>query len=270
MPTSEAPSATTTVSAPWHRLTDHVAVITGGNAGIGLGIAGGLIDSGAAVAIWGTNPERNAAAVQQLSARAPGVSAAAFTVDIADEEAVENGMRDVVARFGKIDSCFANAGISGAASATDTLDTAAWKRTLSVNLDGSFYTLRAAARQMREQGEGGSLVVTSSLGSIEGLPGYAPYAASKGAINSVVRALAVELARFRITVNALVPGWIDTSMQQGQLDSDAVKSKILTRIPLRRWGTPEDFEAIAVLLAGNGARYLTGQSIVVDGGYSVF
>jgi len=131
-------------------------------------------------------------------------------------------------------------------------------------------TLRSASRHLLQQGDGGSLIVTSSLGALHGTPRNAAYAASKGALTSIVRSLAVELARDQITVNAILPGWIHTAMTEQLLSTDAAQRKILPRIPARRWGTADDFEAIAVLLASRGARYLTGQTIIIDGGYSIF
>lgn len=246
-------------------LTGHVALVTGGNAGIGLGMARGLAQAGATVVVWGTNEERNAAAVDAL-----GGDAAAFAVDVSDEAAVTSGVDAVLDRFGRIDSCFANAGIGGQPAPIDRLETDVWRRILSVNLDGVLFTLRAAAGAMKRGGDGGSLVATSSLGAISGMAKNSPYAASKGAVISIVRALAVELARDGITVNAVLPGWIDTAMTHEMLGAEQVKAKVLTRIPARRWGTPEDFEAVAAFLAGPGARYITGQTIVIDGGYSVF
>lgn len=253
---------------PWHDLRGHVALVTGGNAGIGEGFARGLARAGADVAIWGSNAERNAAAAERLAAH--GTTVAAFTVDVADEAAVDAGMAAVVERFGRLDSCFANAGVGGTPTAIDELEADELRRILAVNLDGAVFTLRAAARQLRAQGDGGALVATSSIGALDGMARAVPYAASKGAVSSIVRALAVELARDGITVNAVLPGWIDTAMTTDMLGTEPAQKKILPRIPQRRWGTPQDFEAIAVLLAGAGASYLTGQTIVIDGGYSIF
>lgn len=252
----------------WHDLRGHVALVTGGNAGIGEGFARGLARAGADVAIWGTNEQRNAAAAERLSAH--GTMVAAFSVDVADAAAVDAGMAAVVERFGRLDSCFANAGVGGRPVPIGDLEDDVLRDVLAVNLDGAVHTLRAASRQLRAQGEGGALVVTSSIGSLHGMPRNAPYAASKGAVSAIARSLAVELARDRIQVNAVLPGWIETAMTDGMLDTGPARERILPRIPQRRWGTPEDFEAIAVLLAGTGASYMTGQTLVVDGGYTVF
>ncbi|NMN95903.1 SDR family NAD(P)-dependent oxidoreductase [Antrihabitans stalactiti] len=255
---------------PWHDLTGHVAIVTGGNAGIGLGMARGLCRSGAAIAIWGTNADRNAAAVRELAGIGGDDRVTAMTVDVSDEDAVDDGVARTAQHFGAVDSCFVNAGVGGHVDDIEAQETADWHRTLAVNLHGAFHTMRAAARELRTQRRGGSLVVTSSLGALDGMPRNVSYAASKGAVISMVRSLAVELARDAIRVNALVPGWIDTAMTQPMLATSAVNQKILPRIPLRRWGTPDDFESTAVWLASPGSTYLTGQTIVLDGGYSIY
>ena len=257
-------------AAAFADLRGRVALVTGGNAGIGLGMATGLARAGAAVAIWGTNEVRNAAAVDALAAEQPDGEVAAFAVDVADETAVDAGIAAVVERFGRLDCCFANAGITGPPAPIEELSVDIWRRVLAVNLDGLMFTLRAASRQLRRQGDGGALVVTSSIGSLHGMARHAAYAATKGGVAAVVRALAVELARDDITVNAILPGWVDTAMTEEMLASSSAVNRILPRIPLRRWGTPDDFAATAVLLAGPGARYLTGQAIVIDGGYTIF
>lgn len=254
---------------PWHDLTGHVALVTGGNSGIGLGMARGLLKSGAGVAIWGTNAERNAAAVAELSALNPDVPVAAFAVDVSDEAAVDDGVRQTLEAFGRIDSCFANAGVPGRPSPIDTMPTAEWRRVMDVNLDGQFFTVRAVTGHMKRRG-GGSIVFTSSVSMSDGLAFATHYAGAKAALTAMARGLAVELAREKIRVNAIVPGWTRAAMTEGLLDSPAAQAKILPRVPLRRWGTPDDFEAVAVWLAGPGSGYFTGQTLVIDGGYTVF
>jgi len=246
-----------------HDLTGHVAVVTGGNAGIGLGLARGLARDGATVVVWGTNAERNASAAAEL-----GVSA--MTVDVSDADQVRAAMDQVVDQHGRLDSCFANAGVGAVPYAVDELPEDEWRRVLDVNLDGVLTTLQAAATHLKRQGDGGSLVATSSVGSIHGMPRALPYAAGKGAVVALVRSLAVELARESVTVNAVLPGWIDTAMTSAMLATEPARTRILPRIPARRWGTPEDFEAVASFLVGPGSRYLTGQVLTIDGGYSVF
>ena len=251
---------------PWHDLTGHVALVTGGNSGIGKGMARGLRNAGAAVAIWGTNEARNRECVAELGADG---SVAAFTVDVSDEESVARGVEQTLETFGQIDSCFANAGVAGRPSPVDTMTTEEWRRVMSINLDGQFYTARAVAGHMKSR-RTGSIVFTSSVSMSDGLPFATHYAGAKAALTAMARGLAVELARDGIRVNAIVPGWTRAAMTEDLLDSPAAQAKILPRVPLRRWGTPEDFEAVAVWLAGRGSSYVTGQTVVIDGGYTVF
>jgi len=251
-------------------LTGKVALVTGGNSGIGLGMALALAEAGAGVSIWGTNEEKNAAALERL--RAHGPKAHALRCDVSDEAAVERGFADTLGALGRVDACFVNAGVSGrgATPAFAQMSTAEWRRVLGVNLDGAFFTLRAAARHMTERGDGGSLVVTASLAALEGAPRGEHYAASKGALLSVTKSLAVELARHRIRANALVPGWIDTPMTEAALHGQAFTTKVLPRVPMRRWGTGDDFGGIAVYLASDASAYHTGDVLVIDGGYALF
>ena len=255
-------------STSWHDLSGHVALVTGGNSGIGKGLARGLHRAGAAVAIWGTNADRNDATVAELSSDG-AAPVAAFTVDVSDEDAVTRGTAATLERFGQIDSCFANAGVPGRPAPVDTMTTAEWRRVMSVNLDGQFFTVRALTGHMKSRGTG-SIVFTSSVSMSDGLPFAIHYAAAKAGLTAMARGLAVELARDGIRVNAIVPGWTKAAMTEDLLDSPAAQAKILPRVPLRRWGTPEDFEGLAVWLAGPGSGYFTGQTVVLDGGYSVF
>ncbi|MCB0932255.1 MAG: SDR family oxidoreductase [Mycobacterium sp.] len=257
------------MATPWHDLTGHVALVTGGNSGIGLGMARGLRKAGAAVAIWGTNADRNAAAVDELVALNPEAPVAGFVVNVSDESAVTDGVQQTLETFGQIDSCFANAGVPGRPSPIDAMPTAEWRRVMDVNLDGQFYTVRAVAGHMKGR-RAGSIVFTSSVSMSDGLAFATHYAGAKAALTAMARGLAVELARDQIRVNAIVPGWTRAAMTEGLLDSPAAQAKILPRVPLRRWGTPEDFEAAAVWLAGPGSSYFTGQTLVIDGGYTVF
>ena len=254
---------------PWHDLTGHVALVTGGNSGIGLGMARGLRRAGAAVAIWGTNVENNTSALADLGREAGDAPLAAFRVDVSDEDAVARGVEQTLETFGQIDSCFANAGVGGRPAPIDEMSTAEWRRVMAVNLDGQFYTVRAVTGHMKRRGTG-SVVFTSSVSMSDGLAFATHYAGAKAALTAMARGLAVELARDGIRANAIVPGWTRAAMTEDLLDSPAARSKILPRVPLRRWGTPEDFEAVAVWLAGRGSGYVTGQTFVIDGGYTVF
>lgn len=250
-------------------LRGQVALVTGGNSGIGLGMAEALAGAGSDVAIWGTNQSKNDAAEKRL-VELGGGRARAFRCDVGSEEEVAAAFAATLEEFSKVDACFANAGVSGAPVGFTNITLEEWHRVLRVNLDGAFFTLKAAASHLVERGEGGSLVVTSSLSSMEGQPRSEQYGASKGALNALVRGLAVEFARHRIRANAIVPGWIETPMTDSLLNWETFERKVLSRVPLRRWGQPEDFGPIAVLLASPASEYLTGQTIVIDGGYSIF
>jgi hypothetical protein len=249
-------------------LSGHVALVTGGNSGIGLGMAEGLAAQGADVAIWGTNEAKNAAAAEQLTRH--GTKVLALKCDVGDEAEVEASFAATVDTLGKVDSCFANAGVPGNNSAFVDLTADEWHRVLRVNLDGVFYTWRAAVRHMVERGEGGSLAVTTSGSTMMGAPRNEPYASSKGAVIALMKGIAVEHARHGIRANAILPGWIETPMTAPAMHWEKFVDKVLPRVPLRRWGTGDDFGGVAVYLASDVSRYHTGDVLVLDGGYAIF
>jgi len=253
-------------------LAGKVALVTGGNGGIGLGMAEGLAAAGADLVIWGSNPEKNAAAETRL--RTFGRRVLAQRCDVSDESQVDACFAGAVAQMGRIDACFANAGVSQARAAFHELDTREWRRVLSVNLDGAFFTLRAAARHMVDRAKGGDaggrLVGMASTAAVHGAARAQAYAASKGALLALIRALAVELARYGVTANSILPGWIETDMTAAGVADARFSAAVLPRIPLRRWGQKEDFAGIAVYLASDASRYHTGDSFVIDGAYTLF
>jgi len=254
-------------------LSGKVALVTGGNGGIGLGMAEALAQAGASVAIWGTNAAKNAAAVETL--RAHGGEAEAFLCDVSDHAAAEAQTKAVLDRFGRIDGCFANAGVGGG-GARSFLDITPeeWRRVLSVNLDGVYNTYQSVLRHMVARAgagdPGGRLACISSLASVSGAARNEHYAASKGALNAMTFALAVEFARYGITANAILPGWIETEMTAGAFSNEKFAANAGGRIPMRRWGKPSDFGGIAVYLQSDASAYHTGQLIQIDGGYFRF
>ena len=252
-------------------LTGKVALVTGGNSGIGLGMAQGLAAAGASVAIWGRNPAKNASAREALLAQ--GGTVEALEVDVADEQAVIDATAETLRRLGRIDTCIANAGVGGGGPLTEQT-TEQWRRVTTVNLDAVFWTFREATRHMVERAEagdtGGSLLVTSSTSAIHGAPRNQAYAATKAGVLAMVRATAVELARYGIRANAVLPGWIATEMTERLQGWDKFTEKAIGRVPMRRWGEGEDFAGIAVYFASDASAFHTGDSILIDGGYAIF
>ncbi len=253
-------------------LTGRVALITGGNGGIGLGMAEALAQAGADVCIWGTNPDKNARALETLERH--GTRVAAMVCDVADESAVMRCFAETLETFGRVDGCFANAGIGGRGTAFEEMTNDEWRRMLAVNLDGVFYTFRAAAGHMKQRAEAGDpfgrLVGTASLAAISGQARGEHYAATKGAIVAMIKALAVEYARYGVTAHTLLPGWIETEMTEGAFGYDKFVDNVMKRIPMRRWGTPEDFGGIAVYIMSTASSYHTSETFLIDGGYFTF
>lgn len=249
-------------------LTDHVSVVTGGGSGIGLGMADGLARAGASVAILGRNRERLETAAAAL--RTHGGPVLAIPCDVTDEPAVTATMERIRDEWGSLDSCFANAGVRG--TFTPTLDTslAEFRSVTAVDLDGVFVTLREAARQMIAVGRGGSLVGVSSLGAFQGMPRQPAYAASKAGVTALMDSLAVELARHGIRANTVAPGWFDTEMTSAGLADERFRSRVLPRVPARRWGSGDDVAGVAVYLASPASSYHTADVLRIDGGYLKF
>ncbi len=250
-------------------LSGKVAVITGGNSGIGLGYARAVAAAGADVSIWGTNPDKNTAAVAELQEINP--SASVLRCDVSKEEEVETSIAEVIERYGRIDACFPNAGIGTQNKKPfQEHSNEDWFSVIDVNLHGVFYTLRAATRQMVAQNEGGALVLTASGTAIQGAAKGQAYAATKGAMIAMMLGLSVEMARYKISANAIIPGWIDTAMTRPLFEWDKFVDNVMPRLPMRRWGTPDDFGPIAVYLMSDAARWHTGDVIKIDGGFSIF
>lgn len=254
-------------------LTGHVALVTGGNSGIGLGMAEGLAAHGAAVAIWGTNRDKNAAAREQLARH--GGQVLDLVCDVGDHEAVVSSFAATVEALGRVDSCFVNAGVGGQAPSFVGMTEEEWRRVLRVNLDGAFYTAQEAAKHMaarRASGDtaGGSIVFTSSGSAFFGQQKGQHYAGSKGALISMMKGIAVEHARHGVRCNALVPGWIESDMTAPALGWDKFVGNVMPRIPARRWGSGDDFAGIAVYLASRASTYHTADVITIDGGYYSF
>jgi len=252
-------------------LTGRGAVVTGGNGGIGLGMARALLAQGAKVSIWGNRAEKTEAARAQLAQECGDASRVhALVCDVGDEAQVDAAFAQSVAALGTVHSCFANAGVSGKGNMLMDMQLEEFRRVQRINVEGVFLTFRAAARHMAAHGQGGSLVATASTAAVEGAARNSHYGASKGAVASMVRALAVELARYRIRANTILPGWIETEMTERSFNNPKFAEAVMPRIPARRWGRQEDFGGIAVYLASEASAYHTGDVIIIDGGYAVF
>jgi NAD(P)-dependent dehydrogenase (short-subunit alcohol dehydrogenase family) len=254
-------------------LTGRVAVVTGGNGGIGLGIAQALAQAGCNVSIWGRNADKNRNAAATM-ASAPGKIDTQIC-DVSDKASVTNAMRATLDKFGRVDGCFANAGIGGGGRhAFIDRTEEEWRQMFATNLDGVFHVFQAVARHMTERAEKGDrfgrLVATSSMASLFGTARNEHYAGTKAAVNALVRALAVELARYGVTANAILPGWIKSDMTSGLMANDKFVSNVMPRIPVRRFGEPSDFGGIAVYLMSQASSYHTADCIVIDGGYTAF
>ena len=249
-------------------LTGKVALITGGNGGIGLGMARGLAQCGADIAIWGTNADKNRAARSELETF--GVRVSDYICDVGDQEQVETVFAHTLETCGRVDACFVNAGVGGKAESFATMTDDEWHRVMRVNLDGAFYTAQVAVRAMVAQGNGGSLVFTTSGSAYFGQQRGQHYGASKAGLISMMRAIAVEHARHGIRSNAILPGWIESEMTAPALGWDKFVANVLPRVPMRRWGDPNDFSGIAAYLASDLSKYHTGDVITIDGGYHSF
>jgi len=254
-------------------LTGRVAVVTGGNGGIGLGIAQALASAGCNVSIWGRNAEKNKAAAATMAAGPGKVDIRAC--DVTDPASVSDAMKATLDTFGRLDGCFANAGIGGGGRRAFIDRTEEeWRTMFATNLDGVFHVFQAAARHMTERANNGDrfgrLVATSSLASLFGTARNEHYAATKAAINALVRALAVELARYGVTANAILPGWIKSEMTAKIMSDEKFVGNVMPRIPVRRFGEPSDFGGIAVYLMSGASSYHTGDCFVIDGGYTAF
>lgn len=248
-------------------LTGRVAVVTGGNRGIGLGIGRGLAKAGATISIWSRDTARNETAAEEL--RALGAKVDTQSCDVSVEEDVARCTDATVEKLGRIDITFANAGY-GAGQSPLAMSLEDWRRLLAVNFDGAFLTLRDAARHMKTRGGGGKLIAIGSISEIFGSPKQPHYAAGKAGLSGLVRSLAVELARYDIQVNCVQPGWIITDATEPARHFEPLNEVVVKRTPARRWGTTEDLEGIAVYLASAASNFHTGDTIRVDGGYSVF
>ncbi|HEY6513285.1 MAG TPA: glucose 1-dehydrogenase [Burkholderiaceae bacterium] len=246
-------------------LKGRVAIVTGGNGGIGLGMAKGLAKAGARVVVAARNSEKSRDAVGEL--KALGCDALALTVDVTDPQSVESLVADAARHCGRIDILINNAGINIRKPAHE-LPLEQWQQVIDTNLTSAFVCSRAAHPHLKHAG-GGKIINIGSMLSIFGA-GFAPaYGASKGGIVQLTKSLAVGWAADNIQVNAVLPGWIDTDLTRtARQQLQGLHERVLARSPAGRWGTSDDFEGIAVFLSSRASDFITGTAIAVDGGYS--
>lgn len=247
-------------------LAGRVAIVTGGNGGIGLGIASGLAGAGARVVIAARNRDKSEAAAAGLAAR--GAQCVAMALDVTQEEDWKRVVEHTLERHGRVDILVNNAGVlQGKTPESYTLDE--WQRIIDTNLTGAFIGAQSVFPAMKSQG-GGKIINIASLTSSFGSPFNVPYSASKGGILQLTRGLATAWAAHNIQVNAVAPGWIDTELATGiRARIPGFNEKVVARTPAGRWGQPSDFAGVAVFLASRASDFINGASIAVDGGYSV-
>ncbi len=246
-------------------LSGRVAVVTGGNGGIGFAMAKGMAGAGAGIVVAGRNEAKNRASVAELEGL--GIEAMAHVIDITDEAACHGMVAATRTRFGRLDILVNNAGISIRRQPQD-LALAEWRAVIDTNLTAAFVCCQAAYPAMLEAG-GGKIVNIGSMMSLFGAPFATPYASSKGGIVQMTKALATAWAKDNIQVNAVLPGWIDTELTiNSRREVEGLHQRVLDRTPAGRWGVPDDHAGIAVFLAAPASNFVTGATIAVDGGYS--
>jgi 2-dehydro-3-deoxy-D-gluconate 5-dehydrogenase len=247
-------------------LQGRVALVTGGNGGIGLGMARGLARAGASIAVAGRNMAKSQAAAAELGLL--GVKAIVLHLDVSEEASCRKAVEEAKKSLGRLDILINNAGIN-IRKGPHELSVADWKRVLDVNLTSAFVCSQAAYAPMRQAG-GGKIINIGSMMSIFGAAFAPAYGASKGGLVQLTKSLASAWAKDNIQVNAVLPGWIDTDLTQGARKEVAgLDGMVLARTPTRRWGVPDDLSGIAVFLASRASDFITGAAIPVDGGYSM-
>jgi len=247
-------------------LTGRVALVTGGNGGIGLGMATGLAKAGATVMIAGRNGAKNEAAVAGL--RALGAKAESIAVDVTDPASITAMVEETAKRLGRLDILVNNAG-TNIRNRPETYKLEDWHTIINTNLTSGMLASQAAYPYLKAHGCG-RVINNGSMLSIFGLPLHVAYGASKGGVVQMTKSTAVAWAADGITVNVILPGWIDTDLtRKARQDMAGLNDNVLARTPSKRWGEPGDFEGVAAFLASDAAAFITGVAIPVDGGYSV-
>jgi 2-deoxy-D-gluconate 3-dehydrogenase len=247
-------------------LSGRVAVVTGGNGGIGLGMAKGMAGAGATIVVAGRDAAKNAAAVKEL--QAGGGKASAIPVDVLQEASCRNLIEATMKAHGRLDILVNNAGMS-IRKQPEQYSLAEWHTVMDSNLTSAFLCSHAAFPAMKKGGAG-KIINIGSMMSIFGAAFATAYAASKGGMVQMTKSMATAWAKDNIQVNAILPGWIDTALtRRAREQVQGLHDSVLRRTPAARWGIPDDFAGIAVFLAAPASDFVTGAAITVDGGYSV-
>jgi gluconate 5-dehydrogenase len=245
-------------------LNKRVALVTGASRGLGFAMAEALAEVGATVILNGRNAVTLKVAADRIRDR--GLKAETLAFDVTDRRAGDAAIQSIVAHHQRLDILIANAGTIHRAQLADWTSEA-WDEVLTANLKACFFLAQQAAAPMRSQRYGRIIFITSVVG-ILGRSAVHAYAASKSGLAGLARSLAAELGEYGITCNAISPGWFETEFTAPLLKDEAFVARINSRVPLRRWGKPDDLVGAAILLASDAASYITGQQIVVDGGLS--
>ena len=247
-------------------ITGKVAIVTGGNGGIGLGMAKGMASIGASILVAGRNADKAGAAVAAL--RTIGGEAEFFQVDVTQQDQCIAMVEEAQRIFGRVDILVNNAGIS-IRKRPEELSEAEWHQVIDTNLTSAFLCCKAVYTSMKAVG-GGKIINIGSMMSLFGTSYASPYASSKGGIVQMTRSFASAWAADNIQVNAILPGWIDTELTRvARTQVDQLHASVLARTPAGRWGTPDDLAGIAAFLAAPASDFVTGAAIPVDGGFSV-
>ena len=251
---------------PLFDLSGKVAIVTGGNGGIGLGMAQGLAAAGATVVIAGRNHHKNSEAVAAVKSQ--GGQAHAVAVDVMQQASCEQMVQITLQAYGRVDILVNNAGMN-IRKQPQSYALAEWNEVMQTNLTSAFLCSQAVYGAF-EKNRAGKIINIGSMMSLFGASFATPYAASKGGMVQMTKALACAWAAQNIQVNAILPGWIDTDLtRQARVDVQGLHDRVLERTPAKRWGVPNDFAGIAVFLASSASDFITGAAIPVDGGYSV-